>query len=197
MKRSTDFDPARYVFALREGSHEAFDIIYTHYADMVFSFCMTQTRDNMLSQDIVQDTFLKLWSKRKSLNPDGNLQALIFTIARHRIIDGFRQQVAQVQFEDYSVLSALPTAETVADREIIYEEFLRRVEQCKQRLSPRESEIFEMSREKNLSIKDIALKLNLSPQTVKNHITSSLKIFRSGLLKENFLIPLLLALALY
>lgn len=196
MKHGIDFDTAKYILALQKDSYEAFGIIYMQYADKIYSFCMAQTKDRTLSQDIVQDTFLKLWDNRRRLNPDGNLQSLIFTIARHRIIDGFRKQVAQVQFEDYSMLSSLLTAETPPDQQLIYDEYVRRVEACKRRLTLRESEIFEMSREKNIPIKDIAKKLNLSPQTVKNHLTSSLKVFRSELLKENFLLPLLVILSM-
>lgn len=192
MSHSVDFEPAKYIFALREGSYEAFDIIYNHYADKIYSFCMTQTRDRELSQDIVQDTFLKLWINRKNIDPDGNIQAFIFTMARHRIIDEFRKQVAYVEFEDYVVFENLHSAETQADQQLIYEDFLHRVELCKLRLSQREIEIFKMRREQNLPIKDIAKRLNLSQQTVKNYITSSLKVFRSVLLKDRFLIILLL-----
>ncbi len=196
MKQCIDFDAGKYIYALQEDSFEAFEIIYMHYADKVYSFCMAQTRNKPLSQDIVQDTFLKLWDSRHRLAPDGHLQSFIFTIARHRIIDEFRKQVAQVQFEDYAMLSNLQTAEASPDQQLIYDDYVQRVELCKKRLTRRESEIFEMSREQNISIKDIAKKLNLSPQTVKNHLTSSLKIFRSELLKENFLIPLLIVLSL-
>ncbi len=197
MERSIDFDLAMYILALQKDSREAFDIIYKHYADRVYSLCMAHTKNRNLSQDIVQDTFLKLWESRHRLDPDGNLQSLIFTIARHRIVDSFRKQVAQVQFEDYSMLSNLQTADPSPDRQLIYDDYVRRVEYCKQQLTRRESEIFEMSREKNLSVKDIAKILNLSPQTVKNHLTSSLKIFRSELLKEISIFLLLGILRLF
>lgn len=194
MEQSIDFNPARYILALQEGSYEAFDIIYTHYADHVFSFCMAQIRNRVIAQDIVQDTFMKLWEKRKSLNPNGNLHALILTMARHRIIDVFRKQVYQVKFEDYSAISDSQMAEVSTDHQLVYNDFMLRVERCKQHLSPREAEIFEMSREKHFPIKDIAKKLNLSPQTVKNHLTSSLKVFRSELRKNYILILLLIIL---
>lgn len=197
MKHYMDFNAERYILALQKDSYEAFKIIYMHYADKVYSFCMTQTKNTTLSQDIVQDTFLKLWDNRHKLNPDGHLQSLIFTIARHRIIDEFRKQVAQVQFEDYSKFSNIQATETPPDQQLIYDDYLQRVEFCKKRLTCRESEIFELSRGKDLSIKDIAKRLNLSPQTVKNHLTSSLKIFRSELLKENFLFPVLIILSLF
>ena len=194
MEQSIDFNSARYILALQEGSREAFDTIHMHYADHVFSFCMTQIRNRMQAQDIVQDTFMKLWEKRRDLDPNGNLRALILTIARHRIIDVFRKQVYQVRYEDYSILSDCHESEMSTDRQLVYNEFVLCVERCKQHLTPREAEIFEMSREKNLSIKDIAKKLNLSPQTVKNHLTSSLKIFRSELLKGYILTLLLILL---
>ena len=148
-------DEIQCIKELRNGSYQAFTQIYEAYADRLYSFVLKQLKNRSLTQDIVQDTFLRLWDNRNQLNSFGNLQAFIFTIAKHQVIDYFRKQVNELQ--------------------------------SKKVLSQREHEIYELSREKHIPIKQIAEQLDLSEQTVKNYLTSALKILRSEMMKYNIL----------
>ena len=177
----------RYVAALKEGSRDAFTMLYNLYADRLYSFALVQTKSKQMAEDVVQDTFLKLWNNRTNLNCYGNVQALVFTMARNLIIDAFRRQVANIDIEAYFKLhEALPS--TASPEESLYfNETKEHLEQAKAKLSNKECKIYEMSREQNIPIKKIAQTLNLSPQTVKNYLTSTLKVFRSQLRREQLL----------
>lgn len=177
----------RYVAALKEGSREAFTMLYNLYADRLYSFALVQTKSKQMAEDVVQDTFLKLWNNRTNLNCYGNVQALVFTMARNLIIDAFRRQVANIDIEAYFNLhEALPS--TASPEESLYfNETKEHLEQAKAKLSNKECKIYEMSREQDMPIKKIAQTLNLSPQTVKNYLTSTLKVFRSQLRREQLL----------
>ena len=177
----------RYVAALKEGSREAFTMLYNLYADRLYSFALGQTKSTQMAEDVVQDTFLKLWNNRTNLNCYGNVQALVFTMARNLIIDAFRRQVANIDIEAYFNLhEALPS--TASPEESLYfNETKEHLEQAKAKLSNKECKIYEMSREQDMPIKKIAQTLNLSPQTVKNYLTSTLKVFRSQLRREQLL----------
>lgn len=179
-----DINEEIYISALKGGSYEAFTVIYNRYVDMIYSFCISQTKNKTVSQDIVQCTFMKLWDKRHSLDCNKNIQAFLFTIARHQIIDNFRKQIIKVEFEDYLNFCEQQPESTSVEDKIYYDEFLVRLKKSKSKLSHRECEIFEMSRKQNMPINQIAEALQLSPQTVKNHITASLKIFRKNLLEK-------------
>jgi len=177
----------RYVAALKEGSREAFTMLYNLYADRLYSFALVQTKSKQMAEDVVQDTFLKLWNNRTNLNCYGNVQALVFTMARNLIIDAFRRQVANIDIEAYLKLhEALPS--TASPEESLYlKETKEHLKQAKAKLSNKECKIYEMSREQDMPIKKIAQTLNLSPQTVKNYLTSTLKVFRSQLRREQLL----------
>ena len=177
----------RHVAALKEGSREAFTMLYNLYADRLYSFALVQTKSKQMAEDVVQDTFLKLWNNRTNLNCYGNVQALVFTMARNLIIDAFRRQVANIDIEAYFNLhEALPS--TASPEESLYfNETKEHLEQAKAKLSNKECKIYEMSREQDMPIKKIAQTLNLSPQTVKNYLTSTLKVFRSQLRREQLL----------
>ena len=78
-------DEIQCIKELRNGSYQAFTQIYEAYADRLYSFVLKQLKNRSLTQDIVQDTFLRLWDNRNQLNSFGNLQAFIFTIAKHQV----------------------------------------------------------------------------------------------------------------
>lgn len=171
---------------LRNGSYQAFTQIYEAYADRL-SFVLKQLKNRSLTQDIVQDTFLRLWDNRSQLNSFGNLQAFIFTIAKHQVIDYFRKQVNELQFEDFMEYCENQATDVSPEDILLYDEFLQQLQQSKKVLSQREHEIYELSKEKHIPIKQIAEQLDLSEQTVKNYLTSALKILRSEMMKYNIL----------
>jgi len=84
--------PDGYIARLKEGSYEVFSDLYAHYSNRLYGFAMAQTKNNALAEDIVQEAFLKLWNTRQQLDCYGNVHALLFTIARNLIIDGFRNE---------------------------------------------------------------------------------------------------------
>ena len=86
---------------LKRGSYEAFDTLYDMYADSLYGFALLHTKSSVQAEDIVQDTFLKLWNMRASLSVEGSFKFMLFTIAKNHVIDVFRQQINRPDFEDY------------------------------------------------------------------------------------------------
>ncbi len=180
-----------YIHELQKGSHRAFNAIYDMYADKLFGFAMAHTKSQQMSEDVVQDTFLKLWKSRKEISTEGSLQALLFTISRHRIIDQFRVQVNKVEFELYvEYMEAADDAfeDNDIEKKLYYDDFLKALKISKKLLSERQLEIFELSKEKGQSIEEIANVLNLSEQTVKNQLTASLKKIRTQISRQSILL---------
>lgn len=177
-----------YINELRKGSHKAFNAIYDMYADKLFGFAFVHTKSREIANDIVQDTFLKLWTMRESISVEGSLQSLLFTMSHHKMIDMFRAQINKVEFEDYIEYSEYSDFEDNAiEKKLFYDDFMKALKICKNLLPHRQLEIFEMSRENGKTIEEIAVGLSISEQTVKNQLTSALKILRTELPKYNLL----------
>ncbi len=185
-----------YIKELRGGSHKAFNAIYDMYADKLYSFALAHTKSQETAGDIVQETFLRLWTVRESLSVDGSLQSFLFTIANHRLIDLFRKQINKTEMELYIGYreEAGQEENTEAETKLLYDDFVKTLKLCKKLLTGRQLEIYELSREKGKTIEEISETLNLSEQTVKNQLTTALKKIRGGLLKTNILYLLLFEL---
>lgn len=185
-----------YIRELRGGSHKAFNAIYDMYADKLYSFALAHTKSQETAGDIVQETFLRLWTMRESLTVDGSLQSLLFTISNHRLIDLFRKQINKTEMELYIGYKEEASQEenTEAETRLLYDDFVKTLKLCKKLLTGRQLEIYELSREKGKTIGEISETLNLSEQTVKNQLTTALKKIRGGLLKTNILYLLLFEL---
>ena len=102
----------------------------------------------------------------------------LFTIARNLIIDSFRKQIAKIDFEDYQKAAKEISPWPSPHDQIEHQESIDRLQQSKKLLSKRECQIYEMSKEQHMPIQEIADSLNLSSQTVKNYLSSSLKLLR-------------------
>ena len=106
----------------------------------------------------------------------------IFCFAlRHRIIDTLRRQMREPKFEEYIEHCAEDPTDVSPEDIIMYEEFLSLVTMAKEKLTPRERQIYELSRDFLLSNSQIAEKLGISEQTVKNHLSAALHILREAL----------------
>lgn len=187
MKKTIESDIVKsYIKELQKGSHKAFNAIYDMYADRLYGFAMVHTKSRQLSEDVVQDVFLKLWKNRKNISTEGSLQALLFTISKNKIIDLFRAQINKVEFELYIEYMQEINGnfeESEIERMLHYDDFVKILKVSKRLLSERQLEVFELSREKGRTIKEIADELNLSEQTVKNQLSTSLKKIRNQISK--------------
>lgn len=163
---------------LKEGSEQAFSELYMRFSNKLYGFALAQTKNTSLAEDIVQETFMKLWNTREQLDCYGNVHALLFTIARNLIIDSFRKQNAKIDFEDYQKAAKEISPWPSPHDQIEHQESIDRLQQSKKLLSKRECQIYEMSKEQHMPIQEIADSLNLSSQTVKNYLSSSLKLLR-------------------
>jgi RNA polymerase sigma-70 factor (family 1) len=177
-----------YIKELRNGSHKAFNAIYDMYADKLYGYVFAHTKSREMANDLVQETFLKLWTMRESLSLQGSLQAMLFTMSHNKMIDMFRAQINKVEFEDYiEFIEHAEISDNGIEKRIYYDEFIKALKLCKSQLPHRQMEIFEMSRENGRSIEEIATQLKISEQTVKNQLTSAMKTLRMELVKFNLI----------
>lgn len=176
---------------LKRGSYEAFDTLYNMYADSLYGFALLHTKSVACAEDIVQETFLKLWNMRASLSVEGSFKSMLFMIAKNRMIDVFRQQINRPAFEDYiHFCEDEKLIDNTSVEKIYYDDFIEKLMLAKRKLTPSQRNIFEMSREKGMSNAEIAALVEISEQTVKNHLSAALKILREELVKYNYLFAL-------
>lgn len=165
---------------LQDDDEIAIAEIYSRYAKNLSDFAASKLYSLEDARDIIHDLFVKLWEDRKQLNITSNLKTYLFTITRYRIIDKIRRNATR---EEYAVmLQSLSDAyQPNVEQQIAAKELQRTIENCINGLSPKVKEIYHLSREESLSISEIAEKLQLSEQTVKNQLSTALSQIKKSL----------------
>lgn len=165
---------------LKKDDETAFAEIYQRHAESLAGFAASKLYSLDDARDIIHDLFLKLWEERKTLHIQTNLKSYLFLLTRHKIIDKIRRNITR---EEYAVMAMalLNSHEPEVEKQLAAKELQQTISHSLNTLSPRVREIYQLSREENMSITEIAEKLQLSEQTVKNQLSSALKHLRQSL----------------
>lgn len=165
---------------LKEEDENAFAEIYARHADRLTGFASSKLYSLDDARDVIHDVFVKLWVQRKQLHIDRNLEAYLFTLIRYRIIDKIRKNITREDYAEMALALQISYTSEIEER-IAAKELKQHIDLALEKLSPRVKEIYHLSREENLSIAEIAERLQLSEQTVKNQLTFALKHLRESL----------------
>ena len=165
---------------LKKDDSDAFSEIYSRYAVLLVGFSSSKLFDLEDSRDIIHDVFVKLWQERKQLKVDRDLRAFLFKLTRYRIVDKIRKNMTRQEYAAMVNLLAVSYGVTI-EQEIAAKEMAQIIETSLNKLSPRVKEVYLLSREENLSVAEIADKLQVSEQTVKNQLSTALKHLRTSL----------------
>jgi len=162
---------------LKLGDLSAFTAIHMRYYGVLYSHAYKRLPDREEVKDILQELFIYIWNNRESINLNSNLQAYLYTAIRNRILNVFKHQKVRsdyiTSFEKFSVNN-----EPMPDEMLRNKELIAIIDAEVSALPPQMRMIFELSRNANLSHKEIAEKLNISPLTVRKQVNNSLKILR-------------------
>lgn len=167
---------------LKRGSKDAFDQIYKLYAGKLLAYCVHYTKSREDAEEIVQDVFVSLWNSREAIRQEETLHSLLFTISKHRIINAFRSTINSPVYEDYVDYQNELSAGEDYDW-IEYERYVKIVKEAICKLPSTQQRVITLSRFYQLSNKEIAERLSLSEQTVKNQLSLGLKTLRELLAK--------------
>ena len=172
----------RLVSEVIAGSHKSYEVLYNKWVSHLYRFVFSLTKSDVITQDIVQDTFVKIWTNRAQLNAELSFKSYLFTISYRMVLKEFRQHINHPQMENYmKYCNDSSLCDSSADQALDFNNFLIELNKAKKKLSPRQRQIFELSKEYNLTISEIADKLSLSDASVRNQLSVALKIIRKEL----------------
>ncbi len=162
---------------MKQDHRYAFNEIYERYWLNLYlsAFKRLKSRDD--SKDLVQDLFFSLWLKRHSLLISNSLSSYLFTAVKYKVINHIESNIVKGAYLD-SLDKALIEYDNSTNEMIISRDLEEFIDVGINKLSPKMKEVFELSRRENLTINQIADRLNISEQTVKNQISKALKILR-------------------
>ncbi|HEX6316055.1 MAG TPA: RNA polymerase sigma-70 factor [Gemmatimonadaceae bacterium] len=172
---------AELVRRIRAGDERALETVFrAHYAGMA-SFVQRFVRSADLAEELVQDVFLKLWSKREQLAEIETLRTYLFRAARNTALNYLRRAKLERKWREEQGTDDDPPTTFAADDEAVEQEVAVAVQEAINRLPPRCREIFLLSRDGGLTYAEIARSLEISVKTVETQMGRALKSLRSSL----------------
>jgi len=178
---------------IKKGQTHAFDQLFDRYSRPLYRFSKSLLKNHEDAEEVVQEVFFRIWKKRDELNERRSFQSFLFSIAYNLIIDQFRQRVKDQKYEQFLIKKAKQNYLNPGN-ELEYKELKKQVNKAITELPKRRKKIYQLSRERGLSYKEIAGRLHIKPKTVENHINLALKYIRKQLGNKTLAVALFLSL---
>jgi len=163
--------------SIKNDDAAAFKVLYDRYWESLYlKACKRGDKDE--AKDLVQEVMTTLWRRRNEIitSEDGQLSRYLHTAIKYRVISYYAYSATVIHNGDLFDNLINP----VQPNELEAKEFSEFLEEEIKRLPARMQQIFRLSREEDLSISDIAHRLNLSEQTIKNQLSEALKRIRAS-----------------
>lgn len=182
LEKDTDTIEKELISALKHGSRKAFESIYQMYSKRLYAYSLQLTKSPEDAEEIVQEVFIKLWINRAQIRQEETLRSLLFIMSKHYFINAYRAKINHPIYEEYVDYKDVLLTDN-ALQQLEYEEFLGIFRHSMEELPVTQKKVIQLSRMEQLTNKEIADKLALSEQTVKNQLSLGLKSLKEKLNK--------------
>lgn len=164
-----------------EGDMDSFKYFFDRYYYDLCNFVHIYLHDQVLAEEIVQDIFVYLWENREKLNISTSVKSYLFSASKFKSLNLLRD--TKIKRKIVEKIGKLETNQ-LHEQESSFmdtDEFKKILDSAIDQLAPKCREIFQLSKQKDLSNKEIADLLDISVKTVENQMTIALKKLREYL----------------
>ena len=165
---------------LKKGDRTAFNALFARYAAKLYNFSLRYFQNDADAQEIVQETFLRIWETRCDIDEARNFESYIISIARNRIYNLFRRRAVERKYLDSFVdgesadYPVSPEADNIT-KKIVHQGIGH---------LPRQQREVLMLKIQGMDNSRIADSLNISKRTVETHVRRSYKFLREYLARN-------------
>ncbi|WP_160143835.1 RNA polymerase sigma factor [Chryseolinea soli] len=175
----TDLSDEKLFLKIREGNAAAFDMLFNRYWEKLYRIAYARLKDTDDAQDVVQEVLVRFWNNREKTEIKTSLEMYLMGAVRLQVIDHFRsRKVRERQLQE--ALDRINLLESSIHDVADYLELEQTLEAIVNEMPAMLKSIYLM-RSENMSVKEIASKLGLADQTVKNYISEVLRRLRIAL----------------
>jgi RNA polymerase sigma-70 factor (family 1) len=175
----TDLSDEKLFLKIREGNAVAFDMLFNRYWEKLYRIAFARLKDTDDAQDVVQEVLVRFWNNREKTEIKTSLEVYLMGAVRLQVIDHFRsRKVRERQLQE--ALDRINLLENSIHDVADYLELEQTLEAIVNEMPAMLKNIYLM-RSENMSVKEIASRLGLADQTVKNYISEVLRRLRIAL----------------
>jgi RNA polymerase sigma-70 factor (family 1) len=167
------------ILGIASSDEASFRQFYDMYRPKVYTVALRISGDKNIAEDVVQDTFLKVWIRRADLTQIENIEAWLYMIAKNAILNLVKKgehykKYAQEEVKE-AILRVFPQADYLAQEK----DFQRILEEAINRLPEKQRQAYILSKQQYLKREEVAKELNVSPETIKSNLEKAMKSIRA------------------
>ena len=169
---------------LREGHFDAFNQLYNAYSRPVFLRLKSLVHDREITEELHQDTFLKVWENRAALNDSVSFQAILMRTAKSIAIDYYRKAIRDKKLKGQLISTATELYDHLTEL-IDFQETNTAINAAISKLPPQRLKIFTLIKLEGKSYEDAAKLYGVSLSTIKDHMAKAMKFLRDEMAREH------------
>ena len=179
MKNFKAYSDEGLIRLLKQQELGAFEEIYLRYWRKLYSAAYKRVQSREVSEELVQDIFTSLWINRQTLTIE-ILSSYLYTAIKYKVINHLERELSRRNYAAVQV-SIQISIDNSTEETILLNELNLALEREIQKLPPKRQQIFKMSRQEHLSIKQVASHLGISEKTAENQLGKALKVLKLNL----------------
>jgi len=168
---------------LKASDKNSFKIVVEHFHAGIFRFLVFKINDTAIAEDLLQDTFIRLWEKRETLEENLSIKSYLYTIASNLALNHIRHEKTVLRFKEN--LSREKSLSETPFEKLTQRELEDCIQHALTQMSDKVRIVFLMCKVEGLAYKEVAERLTLSVATVESHMVKALRIIREALDKHN------------
>jgi len=170
----------RVFLSIQSGDEKALEMLFNTYYDPLCRYANSYLHDPDEAEEIVQNSFLRIWEKRRQLSIETSVKSYLYQIVRNACLNEIKHQKVK-KLHGESVMNEGEQHYESSDQQTLRAELSERISGAIEKLPGQCQVIFRMSRFEELKYQEIANQLNLSIKTVENQMGKALRIMREEL----------------
>jgi RNA polymerase sigma-70 factor (family 1) len=163
--------------SMTKGNKLAFEKIYLIYSTRLIKKLLRLVKDEEIAKEILQDVFLKIWERRKTIDPARSFPSLLFRITENLVIDFFRKAATDKKVMDY-LISISTELYSGADEALEKRDEFMALEEAIMKLPEQRRRIFRLCKLEGKSYEEVATLLGITSGTVNDHMVKAMRALR-------------------